>query len=52
MKTLCTTDRIRIFFDGQRIAFERLDKHPAQDADLEEAEAVLELMTNQKGGNC
>lgn len=52
MQTICVGEHVRIVFDGQHIAFVRIDSLPVQQEDLTEAEAVLELLNQRIGGNC
>ena len=52
MQTIAVGENVRIVFDGQRIAFARIDLQTAQSEDLAEAEMILELLSLKIGGNC
>ena len=52
MQTICVGGNIKIIFDGQRIAFARVDNKPVQESDLAEAEIIVELLNMRVGGNC
>lgn len=52
MQLLCTGEKIKIVWNGQRISFARIDEQRATEEDLEEAEKTLELFNQRQGGTC